>query len=294
MKFTKGKLIWAIFDYQRSGSAPRTPPPPYHTRLSTPPPPAAPTLLGGSCSALAGPSQSPCLAEMQLPIERDDGLRLELLTPDRAGPAWECQAEAFADEPVTAALQPKRSVRKEEWGAFAGLYREECAANALSLVCVDPAEGGAIAGVFWVRDYMAPVPEMESVLARLPAVAVLIKMLVHLDQRYNGTRPKLLPGDAVDLWMLAVAPAYRARGIARCLTAAALQHAHARGFPLCLLEATGAFSGRCAAAAGMQPAVHVDYGDVEDEQIAALRGSAHTRLQIWEHAADRMGSAGQG
>ena len=222
---------------------------------------------------------------MQFPLRRADGLRLEVLRPQHAQAAHAVISEAFTDEPGSVAIQPDKAVRKQEWSDFCRMFQDDCAGNGLSIVCLDSTQRDAVVGAFWVRDFKAPLPEdFENVVAKLTrAVGPMVDVLVELDEKFESGRPEIKLGDAADLWMVGVLPSHCKRGIARWLTATALQHAHAEGFPFVFLEATGGFSARCASAAGMQEAVNVQYATAERPQFQSLDNTEHSHMRFFSH-----------
>jgi ribosomal protein S18 acetylase RimI-like enzyme len=180
---------------------------------------------------------------------QDTNLIYTVLTPRFQKEAFDVISESFCDEPCSVHVEASREVRLPQWQKFAEYFTSECAANDSSIVCIDSTNGN-VAGVFWVRDFMNELPDDFSV-DDLPCIAPVVEVLIKLDDSYHELRPNLVKGECVDLWMLGVSPNYRRRGIATNLTAVARDWVCTKGYSLVVLEATGAFSAKCAEKAGV-------------------------------------------
>lgn len=226
----------------------------------------------------------------------DGQLKYRILQADEADAACLVERVGFESEPVltiTLTEEERAEDYRREWKDFCELWSQDCAANGLSIVCVDTARqgvtgepravpDGVVVGVFWVRDYKAPLSaEFEQLC--LPCLSLLLTPLGKMDEQYDAMRPEITGlGQCVDLWMLSVHPEKRGKGIASSLTWLALHHALQR-FPRVILEATSGVSAACARGCGMTNVTSVPYAEtMPAPQAALLKGSSHDTMRLWE------------
>ena len=189
------------------------------------------------------------------------------------------------------------------------MWSDDCANNGLSLICVDESGGGGgggggggadkVVGCLWLRDFSLPgPPNFEAVCARgCPTVRRLYNVLDEVDNKYMALRdsrgePPLRAGQCCELWMGAVLPAYRRRGIMRCLIPLGIAHAHAHGFTSVVAECTGAYSLKACRRAGMRAVAEVVYARAQ-ERLFRHTAAPHTAMVFVEHAvAHRGGECG--
>jgi GNAT superfamily N-acetyltransferase len=163
------------------------------------------------------------------------------------------------------------------------LFMPECTTNGLSVVAVPEDDPATVAGVFISRDFKSPLP--EGVPDRFPWFLPIVEALGSVDVAYEERRPGLVPGDAVDLWMVGVAaPRFVRRGIANTLFAVCSDLARQHGFERCVTECTGHYSQSAARRAGFDEVVRLAYRDFrfEEKQVFARIPSPHTHLVLYE------------
>jgi GNAT superfamily N-acetyltransferase len=211
-------------------------------------------------------------------LEETESLSFHIITPEDISQCQEVVSEAFSWEPSSIFLEPDQSIRLPWFQNFVSYFAEECCSNGLSVLCKDKTTG-TIAGAFFVRDYKFPLPPNFS-LDGLGQIPKTIKVLEVLEHQYDLLRPNLEVGQCVDLWILAVHPNFRRLRIADRLTALAADVAQRNGFTSAILEASGAFSARCAESAGMVKVVSVKYEDIDP----IFRGmpEMHSNFTLWE------------
>jgi GNAT superfamily N-acetyltransferase len=136
---------------------------------------------------------------------------------------------------------------------------------------------GEVAGVFYVRDFKAPLPEDFS-MDLSPSLVAAINCVHKVDELYEQQRPNLQVGDCVDLWLLGVNPSFQRRGVAKLLTEGAINLLRTKHFKYIVLESSGEYSAKCAAACGMACRASVTYTDHEP----TLAGDKHASMGLWE------------
>lgn len=201
-----------------------------------------------------------------------------ILTPEMSNEALQVIAEGFADEPGSMLLESDRNERLRQASIFASFFAEDCSSNGMSVVCIDTSNG-SVAGVFWTRDLLIPLPhdfDISSLYCHVPSLRVLEK----LESDYFKLRTGLEIGDCMDLWMLGVHPNYRKRGIAVALTRVTLEWVATKGYKYIILESSGGYSAKCAASAGMKCVVRKEYA--EEEPLLSGMHDDHRAMQLWE------------
>jgi hypothetical protein len=211
-------------------------------------------------------------------LEETEFLSFHIITPEDTSQCQEVVSEAFSWEPSSIFLEPDQSIRLPWFQTFVSYFAEECCSNGLSVLCKDKATG-TIAGAFFVRDYKLPPPENFS-LDGLGLIPQTLKVLKELDHQFDLLRPSLELGQCVDLLILAVHPNFRRLRIADRLTTLAGEVAQRNGFTSAILEASGAYSARCAESAGMSKVVSVKYEDVDP--IFQGMPEMHSHFTLWE------------
>ena len=209
----------------------------------------------------------------------DGNLVYKVLTVDLLQEALDVIVEGFADEPCSIHIEPDREERRRQASIFATAGSSDCSSNGVSVVCVDSTTG-AVAGVFYARDFLSPPPQMLDI-TQLPTVAPCVELVAKLESEYTQIRPGLKFGDCLDLLQLAVHPNYRKRGIATTLTTSAISLASSKGYRYVILQSSGGYSAKCAATAGMRSIVQKVYG----EHYSCLEGipEEHSCMQLWEY-----------
>lgn len=205
-----------------------------------------------------------------------------ILTTSLKVPCKDVEVLGFLDEPLTVFLQPDHDIRLEVSENFCSMFTDICANNGLSVVCVSKADG-SVAGCFWVRDYIELPVNYQQLWNEFsdPVSAPLWDLLDVLDAEYESQRPKFEKGDCADLWMLAVHPAHRQKGIAKTLTSLALDIAKKAGFRYIILESLGSHAAKCAASCGMKPIISYDYANSSNELLKKAPPQ-HPTMTIWE------------
>jgi ribosomal protein S18 acetylase RimI-like enzyme len=122
----------------------------------------------------------------------------------------------------------------------------------LSVIATPMGAPSTLAGVFICRDFKSPLP--DGVLDDVPQFGSIADALGTVDEAYESTIPPLALGEAVDLWMVGVAPSdqFTNRGIATNLFRLCTDVARERGFRRCVSECTGHYSQAAARKAGLK------------------------------------------
>lgn len=196
-------------------------------------------------------------------------------------------ADRFTDEPMGQAV----GLTAAELYEFASRFIPECTANRLSVVALTEESPEDLAGVFINRDFKAPPP--AGVPDDFPRWAPIIHAAGIVDQQYEAQVGGLQPGEAVDLWMVAVDRRFARRGIASHLFRLSAQVAQDRAFQRCVTECTGHFSQRAALDAGFHERASVYYRDflLEGQPIFASIPDPHVKVGLYERvlSAGRLG-----
>ena len=205
------------------------------------------------------------------------------MVPSDVAAALPVFAEAFyAGEPVTGCC----GCTLRDHLAFTSLFLPRMADEGNTVVAVD-AETGAILGGFLCEDYAAADPPgVEAFLAQAdgdwaPVLAMIDELEARLGERYAipAAAAERRAGEHFHLWMLGVAPAGRGRGIAKKLTAHAIEWARAKGYATAFAECTGSASAHILQAHAARVA-HVDYGAQPWEGVRALPAKGHAGMAL--------------
>jgi hypothetical protein len=107
-----------------------------------------------------------------------------------------------------------------------------------------------------------------------------------VDEAYESTILPLALGEAVDLWMVGVAPGdqFTKRGIATNLFRLCTDVARERGFARCVTECTGYYSQSEARTAGLKERARLAYRDFRFEGRATFAGiqPPHTGIVLFD------------
>ena len=217
---------------------------------------------------------------MTVPVlHRENGMRYEIAGDARSAPITERLGESFAHEPMTSTL----GISAQQFGALAALFIPECLGNDLSVVAVADDGSEAVAGVLICRDFKSPMP--AGIPHDFPWFLPIYDAVVQVDTAYEAQRPDLRPGQAIDLWMLAVdTTRFGRRGIGSHLIRLATDVARQREFAACVCECTGHFSQTAAERAGFAEMARVTYKDFthEGRRVFADIPAPHTHLAFYE------------
>jgi ribosomal protein S18 acetylase RimI-like enzyme len=200
-----------------------------------------------------------------------------------------------ADEPMTAALAAAaadgsaavRAAAREVAGALAS----GAAARGVAAALYD-ADGG-LAGIFLcdaLADAAGAAAEPQ-LLHPWPAALAPVGALLHdLSADFRQLRAaRLAPGEApptrtLRLAMLAVAPHWQRRGVARALLAAVEAEARRRGFGDLIAEATAPGSRALLRRAGFEELLSVSYGEYERAGARPFARAAGGAALVWRRA----------
>jgi ribosomal protein S18 acetylase RimI-like enzyme len=158
-----------------------------------------------------------------------------------------------------------------------------CMTNGLSVIATSMDEPSMLAGVSICRDFKSPLPD---VLDDVPQFGPIADALRTVDEAYESTIPPLALGEAVDLWMVGVAPGdqFTNRGIATNLFGLCTDVARERGFRRCVAECTGRYSQAAARKAGLKECARLAYRDFRFEGRATFAGiqPPHSGIILFE------------
>jgi len=184
---------------------------------------------------------------------------------------------AFAREPMSAAV----GLSAPQLRPLVARFVPECTTNDLSVIATPVDEPSTLAGIFICRDFKSPLP--DGVLDDVPQFRPIADALRTVDEAYESRIPRLALGDAVDLWMVGVAPGdqFTNRGIATNLFRLV---ARERGFRRCVTECTGHYSQAAARKAGLKERARLAYRDFRFEGRAIFAGiqPPHTGIILFE------------
>jgi ribosomal protein S18 acetylase RimI-like enzyme len=222
-----------------------------------------------------------------------DGLVYRVLVPALAESACAVEVRAFMDEPVIGHGMRADSDEKRRlvWEQFGAEFSASCAANGYSVCCVD-ADSGRVVGCFWLRDFGLPLP--DDFLQRfegVPGMQRMLQMLIKTDAAYEKLRPDIggREGVCMDMWMGAVHPDFRRRGIYKQVGRYAIGHLRALkaagkvSYKYIISEDTGAYSQAAARAKGMVAVTQsAPYLEIYPTELEGLN-PVHRCLTIHEY-----------
>ena len=195
----------------------------------------------------------------------EGGIRYVPLAAEHAAAAQSALSLAFHQgEPTTTCLGVSHASHR----AFFALFAPQMLGNGLSVAAVDAATG-AFAGCFIAEDFAAAAPPAAETFADAhPGMGTLFAVLEDAEEAFkagNGVGPGQLPapGRFCHLWCVAVGADFGRRGIGAALAARVLARAAAAGFEASFAEATGHYSARLLAKAGMEAEHEVAYATWE-------------------------------
>jgi ribosomal protein S18 acetylase RimI-like enzyme len=187
---------------------------------------------------------------------------------------------AFARESMCAAV----GLSPAQLRPLVARFLPECTTNGLSVIATPVDDPSTLAGVFICRDFKSPLP--DGVLDDVPQLGPIVDALRTVDEAYESTILPLALGEAVDLWMVGVAPGdqFTKRGIATNLFRLCADVARERGFTRCVSECTGYYSQSAARTAGLKERARLAYRDFRFEGRATFAGiqPPHTGIVLFD------------
>jgi len=213
-------------------------------------------------------------------LREEAGLRYSIAHQDFSDAIVDVLSLAFAREPMSAAV----GLSSAQLRSLVASFVPECTTNGLSVIATPVDEPSMLAGVFICRDFKSPLP--DGLLDEVPQFGPIAQALGTVDEAYESAIPPLTLGEAVDLWMVGVAPGdqFTNRGIATNLFRLCTDVACERGFRRCVTECTGHYSQAAARKAGLKERTHLAYRDFRFEGRATFAGiqPPHTGIILFE------------
>jgi hypothetical protein len=230
-------------------------------------------LTVGAVPQLTSGSKSRVLA-------KEGDFQYMVATPEFSDRMVRILSDSFAREPMSAAMD----FSPEDLVPFFARFMPECTTNGLSVLATPVERPETLAGVFMCGDFKSPFP--ERLLEEIPRFAPIAHALETVDRAYELQRPGLAPGDAVDLFTVAVTPGsqFARKGIASALFRVCADLARDRGFKRCVTECTGHYSQTAVRKAGFQERARLAYRDFlfEGRSVFAKIEPPHTHLILFE------------
>lgn len=211
-------------------------------------------------------------------LAETDRFEFVVATPEYEQRCREVVSEGFSYEPGAVFLEPDQPTRYNWFYNFVGFFSEECCSSGLSIMCKEKSSGN-VAGVVFIRDFKLPSPENFST-EGIGLITHSLEVLKAVGDKYEEFRPNLQIGQCVDLMLLAVHSDYRRQGIADRLTAIGCEHVRTKGFSYVVLEASGAYSAKCAESAGMTKVAAVKSEEVNP--VFHGMPEIHSHFTFWE------------
>jgi len=213
-------------------------------------------------------------------LREEAGFRYSIAHQDFSDAIVDVLSLAFARESMCAAL----GLSAPQLRPLVASFVPECTTNGLSVIATPVDEPSMLAGVFICRDFKSPLP--DGLLDDVPQFGPIACALGTVDEEYESTIPPLTLGEAVDLWMVGVAPGdkFTNRGIATNLFRLCTDIACERGFRRCVTECTGHYSQAAARKAGLKERTHLAYRDFRFEERAIFAGirPPHTGIILFD------------
>jgi hypothetical protein len=109
-----------------------------------------------------------------------------------------------------------------------------------------------LAGAFICRDFKSPLP--VGVPGDFPWFRPIAEALMKIDDAYEAKHPGLVPGEALDLWMVGVPPSgqFAKKGITSTLFRLCAEVGRNRDFKRCVTECNRYYSQTASRRAGFQ------------------------------------------
>jgi hypothetical protein len=141
-----------------------------------------------------------------------------------------------------------------------------------------------LAAAFICRDFKSPLP--DGVPGDFPWFSPIAAALMRIDDAYEAKHPGLVPGEALDLWMVGVPPSgqFAKKGMASTLFRLCAEVGRNRGFKRCVLECPGYYSQTAARRTGFQECQRLAYRDFrfQGRAVFAKIEPPHTDLILFE------------
>ena len=207
------------------------------------------------------------------------GFRYLVATDARHDAIVRVLSESFCREPMAEALGMSASTLLP----MIERLMPECIGNGLSAIAVPENEPQTVAGVCLSRDFKSPLP--EGIPGEFPWLLPIGHALMTVTQAYAAKRRHLKAGDAVELWMVAVAERrFARRGVASRLFRVCASLAREHGFKRCVTECSGRYSQIAAERAGFKEAARLAYRQFrfDGRAVYAAIDAPHTHLALYE------------
>jgi len=195
-------------------------------------------IYGQNHSALTKSKPNQVLFE-----DTENGITYRIMTPADAEATLPMVAQAFKDgEPTTGA----GGATLKDFEVFCEMYVPPMAEAGLSVLAVDTATGN-ILGAHLNEDYSTPdPPELEAYLAAADGNwEPTFTMIMELEEKFNSDWgiPEVKPaGKWLHMWLLAVGPESKGKGIGSKLVCLTVEMAKGKGYLCAFGECTGGAS----------------------------------------------------